>query len=192
MAPAEPLDANALWSLECQLVNECGALRVPRWTQRWPWESRSGRGVGAKRRKAHRGVASEPPLIRRPERFLVFYGLERFAVGHKDGPALSGLLEYIGLTRRQREAFEMYDGLKIPQPEIAAALGVTQAAVSLRLNNARGRIDRWLAPLQAVQPKPYRSTTSEEHTGCAWRFRSSACRVCCQGKQVYGGVGERP
>ncbi len=183
MAPAEPLDANALWSLECQLVNECGALRVPRWTQRWPWESLSARNVGAPERSGHRGVASGPALVQKPEHFLAFYGLERFAVGHKDGPALSGLLEYIGLTRKQREAFEMYEGLKIVDTEIGAALGVTR--VSERLSNARAWIARWLAPLPAVQPKPYRPATSRETHGCAWRYRPTPCprrlqfdRVC--------------
>lgn len=151
-----------LWQIECQAVTQCGARRVSPWTQRWPWESRSARNVGGPDRSGHRGVASRPALVQRPERFLAFYGLERFALGHLHDHGLSGLLEYIGLTSRQREAFEMSAGLRIEQTEIAAALGVTQAAVSLRLRNARNRIERWVAPLPAVKPKPYRSAISEE------------------------------
>jgi hypothetical protein len=173
----DPLDEQ-----ERQLVRQCDALRVSSWTKRWPWESRSARNVGAPERSVHRGVASQLALVQKPERLLAFYGL-----AHLYEIGLSALLEHIGLTRRQREASEMYEGLKIVETEIGAALGVTHAAVSLRLGNARGRIARWLAPLPALQPKPYRPTTSRERHGCAWRFRGFACRVCCADLQNLGG-----
>jgi hypothetical protein len=152
--------------LEHQLVRQCGARRVPPWTRRWPWETRSARTVGAGRRRVHRGVVSTPPLIRHPERFLAFYGLERFAVGHKDGPALSGLLEYIGLSRKQREAFEIREGIqirkdvKIPFTEVGAALGISHVAVIDRLSVAELRLEDWRATIPAIQPKPYRPAIS--------------------------------
>ena len=178
---ALPVDVAAeLLAIEAQAVAQCGAIRVSSWATRWPWESRSARGVGAPRRRLHRGTESPPLLAQHPERFLAFYGLAHlYVVGPDDAATrggLSALLEHIGLTRRQREAFEMWEGFKVPQTEIAAALGVTQAAVSLRLSNAHARIARWLEPLPAVQPKPYRSATSVERvTDCAWKCRPTPC-----------------
>jgi hypothetical protein len=156
------VDAQELWELECQTVRECGAVRIPPWMTRWPWEQRTARNVGAPKRKRHRGVVATPALVQHPARLLAIYGLQHLYGGHIEGLGLSLVLEHIGLTRRQREAYEMYAGLRIPQTEIAAALGISQAAVSFRLENARSCIEAWRATIPHVRSRPYRSATSRE------------------------------
>lgn len=180
---ALPVDVEAeLLAIEAQAVAQCDAIPVPPWTRTYPWESRSARGVGASRRRVHRGTESAPLLAQRPERFLGFYGLAHFYVVGPDDVAtrggLSALLEHIGLTGHQREAFEMWKGFDIPQTEIAAALGVTQSAISQRLSDARDRIARWLEPLPAVQPKPYRSATSVERVTVLHPKRLQFSQTC--------------
>lgn len=72
------------------------------------------------------------------ERLLARLGL--LATYRADG--LPAIGRHIGVTRRQLEVFTLYRAFT--QEQIAAELGITQAAVSFRLTAATGRCRQWV------------------------------------------------